>query len=53
MSHWNMSEPIDLEPAEYVAGEATVLVDCLLILAIFVLTAVSPALIVLAYKAAF
>jgi len=48
-----MSEPVDLEPVEYVTGEATVLVDCLLVLAIFVLAAVSPALIVLAYKAAF
>jgi len=51
MSHWNMSEPVDLEPV--VARGSSVLVGCLLILELFVLVAVSPALIVLAYKAAF
>jgi len=50
MSHWDPTEPVELE---HVAGGSSVLVDCLLVLAFLVLAAVSPALVVLAYKAAF
>jgi len=50
VSHWDPTEPVALEP---VTGESTVLVDCLLILAFLVLAAVSPALVVLAYRSAF
>jgi len=50
MSHWDPTEPVELE---HVAGGSRVLVDCLLILAFLVLAAVSPALVMLAYRSAF
>jgi len=50
VSHWDPTEPVELE---HFPGESRVLVDCLLVLAFLVLAAVSPALVVLAYKAAF